>query len=180
MRLFRYVCFLAVLLPFATSAQDSVKRDTEKPVEITADALEVLQKEQQAIFKGNVVATQGDMRLSAETMKVFYRTGEQAKGDAQAVSKIEVQGNVFLATPDESARGKSGLYNVDDKKITLKEDVVLTRGENVVKGQVLEYDLVTGRSRIVGAGEVGSTSKEGDGGKKGRVRGLFVPQNNGK
>jgi lipopolysaccharide export system protein LptA len=53
---------------------------------------------------------------------------------------------------------------------------VLTRGENVVKGEVLEYDLVTGKSQIVGAGvTTGGSDGNAEGGKKGRVRGLFVP-----
>ncbi|MCH2547565.1 MAG: lipopolysaccharide transport periplasmic protein LptA [Alphaproteobacteria bacterium] len=155
-----------------------VTLDAKKPIEITADSLEVMQKEQQAEFIGNVVAIQGKMRITANRMKVFYRTGDQQKGDAQAISSIEVIGNVFMTNTSETARSKSGVYNVDDNKLILKNDVVLTRGENVVKGEVLEYDLITGKSQIVGAG-VTTKSPDGNqqGGKKGRVRGLFVPGN---
>lgn len=162
------------LLTTPAAAQD-VKLDAEQPIEITADSLEVMQKEQMAIFIGNVVAVQGDMRLTSERMEVHYRTGEQAKGDAQAVSRIKVVGDVLMRTSTETARSKTGVYDVDANLLTLNGDVVLTRGENVVKGESLAYDLTTGKSRIAGAGGVATSTQGGEGGSKGRVRGLFVP-----
>lgn len=166
---------LLLTASFPAFAQD-MKLDSRQPIEITADSLEVAQKEQNATFIGNVVAVQGDMKLTSDRMKVFYRSGEQAQGEAQAISRIEVEGNVFMTNDSETARSKSGLYDVDADKLFLKGDVVLTRGENVVKGAVLEYDLVTGKSRIVGAGAtVQGSDGTPEGGRKGRVRGLFVP-----
>ena len=169
------IFLLTVFLPFSVGAQSLKGFNTDTPIEITANALEVLQQEEKAMFKGEVVATQGKLQLTSDVMIVHYRSADK-KGDAQAVSKIEVDGNVFLSTPDESARSHHGTYNVDGNMITLKGDVVLTRGENVVKGAVLEYDLTTGRSQIVGdkGGVAASTSE--DGGSTGRVRGLFVPE----
>ena len=165
---------LAILLiPLSAAAQEGLKLDNTQPIEITSDALEVLQQNQQAVFKGNVLAVQGKMKLSASEMKVYYRKPEE-KGNAQGVSKIEVVGNVFLATPEESAKSQTGIYDVDSNKIYLKGNVVLTRGENVVKGDNLEYDLTTGRSQIVGSSV--TTGANGEGGKKGRVRGLFLPK----
>lgn len=160
---------------FTANAQE-MKLDAKQPIEITADSLEVAQKEQQATFKGNVVAIQGAMKITSDKMQVFYRSGEQAQGDIQAISRIVVDGNVFMTNTSETARSKSGVYDVDANKLILKNDVVLTRGENVVKGAVLEYDLVTGKSQIVGAGVKTGTSAEGtEGTSTGRVRGLFVP-----
>lgn len=168
--------FLSLMMAaFPVFAQET-KLDTKQPIEITADSLEVAQKEQQATFSGNVVAIQGKMRITANKMQVFYRTGEQVQGEAQAISRIAVDGNVFMTNASETARSASGVYDVDAGKLTLKKDVVLTRGENVVKGDVLEYDLDTGKSQIVGAGvATGGSDGNAEGGKKGRVRGLFVP-----
>lgn len=167
---------LAMLLAVPAHAQD-VALDSKQPIEVTADALEVLQKEQKAVFTGNVVAIQGTMRLTSDEMEVFYRTGEQQQGEAQAISRIKVNGNVFMRTPTETARSATGLYDVDANLLTLNGDVVLTRGENVVKGEALAYDVTSGKSRIVGAGGVAATASGQEGGKKGRVRGLFVPNN---
>lgn len=175
-RAFLTLIFFAMSLP--AQAQE-MKLDTKQPIEITADSLEVSQQEQNATFIGNVVAVQGSMKLTSDKMKVHYRSGEQAKGDAQAISRIEVDGNVFMTNESETARSVSGLYDVDANKLFLRDDVVLTRGENVVKGAVLEYDLVSGKSQIVGAGvTAGGSDATSEGSKKGRVRGLFVPGSN--
>lgn len=171
------ISLVLMAVAFPVFAQD-MKLDSKQPIEITADSLEVAQKEQHAIFSGNVVAIQGNMRITSDRMQVFYRTGAQVKGEAQAISRIKVDGDVFMSNASETARSKSGIYDVDASKLTLKKDVVLTRGENVVKGDVLEYDLVTGKSQIVGAGvTTGGSDGNAEGGKKGRVRGLFVPGN---
>lgn len=160
-------------------AQTALKADSKQPIDITSDALEVLQEEQVAIFTGNVVAVQGKMKLTSQVMKVHYKAaGDNAKEGEQGISRIEVDGNVFLQTPDETARGKAGVYDVDKERLTLNGDVVLTRGENIVKGEALQYDLATGRSRILGAGVTAESLKTGEGsGQKGRVRGRFVPEN---
>lgn len=170
------IALLPALTAFPAFAQD-VKLDTKQPIEITADSLEVSQNEQLAVFSGNVVAVQGKMRLTSDRMDVHYRSGEQVKGEAQAVSRIKVTGNVFMSTPMETARSLNGLYDVDANMLTLNGDVVLTRGENIVKGDALQYDLASGKSKIVGAGVTTGNSVEGaEGGKPGRVRGLFVPE----
>ena len=121
------------------------------------------------------------LKITADKMTVHYRNAsEKAKAgtEAQGISKLVVEGKVLLATPVETARSQTGTYDVDSNMITLKDDVVLTRGENVVKGAFLKYDLTTGKSQIVGSGAAADPNASSDGGmKKGRVRGLFVPEN---
>lgn len=141
------------------------------PIEINADQLEVFQEENRAVFSGHVVAIQGDVRLKAEKMNVFYRQPDEksGKGDQDAIKKIEVQGGVFLATPQETASGSSGVYDVENHAIILNDNVVLTRDKNTLKGDKLKYDFNTGKSTIVGG------VKSAQGGKPERVRALFVP-----
>lgn len=176
-----FLALLASLVVMSSAFASSLKGDSKQPIDITADSLEVLQDKQVAIFTGNVLAVQGKMRLSASTMKVFYKNGEETKSGEQGISKIEVNGKVYLSTPEETARGAKGVYDVDKERLTLTEDVVLTRGENIVKGAALEYDLATGRSRIIGAGVTAESLKSGEGsGQGGRVKGRFVPESNKK
>lgn len=152
------------------------KADSSKPIEISADSLEVKRKENVAVFSGKVEAIQGNVNLRSDDMVVYYRQKDEeittAKsdgegGDAGAVSKIEVRGNVFLSTPEETAEGDEGVYDVDGKKVTLKHNVVVTKGENVVKGDNLVYNMATGESQVW-------TNKGKKG--KGRVSGVFVPK----
>lgn len=151
----------AVVAGGPVSAQEAAP-DYRGPIEITADALEVQQDNAIAVFTGNVRAVQGNILIAADRIQVAYAQG----GDgADAIRSIDAEGNVFFSTSTETAEGDAGVYDVDNGIITLTGSVVLTRGENVVRGNRLVLNLATGVSRIEGA-------PDGDGG---RVRGLFVP-----
>ncbi len=138
--------------------------DTSLPIEITADSLEVQQEAQIAVFRGNVDAVQGDLNLRADQLNVHYRTNSE---NHNTISLIEANGNVFLSTPTELAQGDKSDYNVDADTIELTGSVVLIRGENVIRGDRLEIDLATGRSRVLSGGL--------EAGGDGRVKALFVP-----
>lgn len=169
--------------------KDPQKFDTSLPVEITSDTLEVLQHENKAIFKGNVVAVQGQVRLKADQMVVHYKQKSQqeqdapktpkpavAPGDEQgamgAITLIEVMGNVQMATPQESASGDKGDYDVPTRMLHLfGNNVVLTRDKNIMRGKALEYNMATGRSILTNGNRV-IDRQQPDGS---RVRSVFVP-----
>jgi lipopolysaccharide export system protein LptA len=150
------------------SAQQGMAHDTELPIEIAADALEVQQDKQIAVFSGNVDAQQGSIKLRADRIWVHYQ-GDAAEDAAKAISKIDAEGKVFFSSGTETAEGDQGTYNVDNGVITLTGEVVLTQGNNVIKGNRLVFDLTTGQSTMDG------DKRGGDG----RVRGLFVPRRSG-
>lgn len=183
---------LAAALPGAACAGpgglSGGKHNTKAPIEVTSDSLEVLQEDNKAIFTGHVVVIQGKVRLKADKMTVHYagkqdsqkkpepkKTKEAGKGDnpETAIKKIEAEGSVFLSTPMETASGASGVYDVDRQEIRLNDNVVLTRGKNVLKGSRLTYSFATGKSSLTGG-----SKPPGGNGKNERVRALFVPENN--
>jgi lipopolysaccharide export system protein LptA len=160
---------IAVWVVFAAGAvaQTVTKHDTDQPIDIEADSLEVQQDNNLAIFTGNVDVKQGDIRLQAKELRVSYG---QADGDNEAaanvsgsIRRIDAKGNVFMSTPTETAKGDNGTYDVVKKVITMKGNVVLTRGKNVLRGDQLVYNMVTGRSELKGGGKT-------------RVKGIFVPE----
>ena len=163
-------------------AQNSpIAMDSKEPIEVASDTLEVLQSEKQAIFTGNVIATQGKIKMRGATMTIFYRESSPGGAEAPAAAaaadtsdalgkgiyRIEAEGNVIFTTPTEIAEGRKAVYDVDAQTITLNEDVTLTRGKNILKGTAMTYNLATGRSVLSSAGAAPGT---------GRVRGLFVPE----
>lgn len=172
------VILAAVLVQSSVAAvsgvhAQSLQHDTSLPIEITADSLEVLRNQQIATFTGNVDAVQGDLVLSADLLRVHYGDDEaSAPGPAGAgpIQRIEAEGNVFLSSPRETAQGNAGVYDVASNQLTMEGAVVLTRDDNVIRGQRLEIDLVSGRSRMLAAipSTEGGTAPQ-------RVRALFTP-----
>jgi lipopolysaccharide export system protein LptA len=162
---------LALALATTAAAQqadlaESVQHDTSLPIAISADAMEVEQEAQRAIFLGAVDVEQGDLVLKAERLVVYYRD-KQAEED-NAIYKIEVDGNVRFATPNETAQGDSGVYNVDEGTIRLVGNVVLTSGQSVIRGSEAVMNLETGKSEVLSESEGG------------RVEGLFIPDKSGQ
>ena len=170
----RPLAALVLLAPVAALAQPAgfAGHDDDAPIEITADALEVRQRESVATFTGDVDAVQGDLTLSADTLDVFYGGGDTAGGGADGdeagrqlgdIQRVVARGNVVVSSPREIARGAEGVYDLSARRITLSGDVVLTRDDNVLRGNRLEIDLDSGVSRLRAAGA------------DGRVRARFAP-----
>ena len=169
-RLCAFFFLTAVLVAF--SAQAIVgDLGSDQPIEISADQLEVLQSNQKAVFVGNVVAVQGDVTMRSARMTVHYRDANNRGGSMGAVSKIEVDDNVHLTTPQESAKAAKAIYDVDKEQIVMLGNVLLTRGKNVLKGDRLDYNLRTQKSVLT---SVPSGNSQG-GVSSGRVKGVFVP-----
>jgi lipopolysaccharide export system protein LptA len=161
----------AVTVAGSSAWSQRAKHDSKLPIEITADSLEVLQNDEIATFVGNVDAVQGDLVLSSDQLRVHYRAGEEENGaTAGTIRRIEATGNVFLSSPTETAQGEFGVYDVDGALLTLEGSVVLTRDDNVVRGERLEIDLATGRSQVFAAvpSTAGGTPSQ-------RVKAVFVP-----
>ena len=139
--------------------------DSTLPIEITADSLEVQREQSLAIFRGDVLAVQSDLHLRAQTLVVHYQEND-AHDEGTTISQIDASGDVFVSSPSETAQGDVGVYDVKAGIIDLTGAVVLTRGENVVKGNHLVMDLNTGYSRVEGA--VGADGE--------RVKSIFIPE----
>ena len=136
------------------------KHDSSQPIEITADSLEVREAERRAVFEGDVVAGQGDLRLSADTLQVWYAgEGQDAADGTGRIERVRAEGDVFLSSGAETARGQWAEYDVTAGAVTMGGGVTLAQGENAVSGERLFVDLNEGAGRIEG----------------GRVRSVFNP-----
>ncbi len=144
--------------------------DGGQPVKIDADRLEVFDARKQAIFTGNVVLEQGEVRLQTHRLVVTYSGGSE---DQQArINKLEADGGVVVQSRDQTATGDRAVYVVASREIRVSGDVVLSQGGNVIRGNALTVDLVTATSRLVADEQDGQ-----------RVQGVFVPgdmQNRGQ
>jgi len=132
----------------ASVAFGGLKHDASQPVEITADELSVDQATGSAVFAGNVVAGQGEMRLSAARVQVQYATENgQATG---RIDQLIATGNVTLVNGAEAAEAAKAVYTVSAGEIVMTGDVILTQGVNALSGEKLTVDLNTGSGRMEG------------------------------
>jgi lipopolysaccharide export system protein LptA len=144
--------------------------NSNAPVDVTADRIEVQDRADRAIFAGNVHATQAELSLETPRLTVAYSTGSGNADKNVQIHRLDATGGVIVRSPSETARGDFGIYDLDRKLITLIGNVQLNRETNQVNGSRLVIDLDSGRA-VVDGGPPGVNSSGG------RVTGHFtVPQ----
>lgn len=144
--------------------------DTDAPVDVAADRIEVQDRADRAIFSGNVEVRQGHLQLSTSRLTVAY-----ADTGGIEIKRLEASGGVTLRSPSETARSQFAIYDLDRRLVTMIGGVTLTRGESNVQGGRLVLDLDSGRAVMDGGGASG-TQQSG-----GRVTGRFtVPRRSGQ
>jgi lipopolysaccharide export system protein LptA len=123
--------------------------DPDAPVEVTAERLDLERDAGTALFTGNVVAVQGDMRLTAEWVLVEYMLNPDGTlGDD--IDRITARENVLLVTPEEAAEGNEAIYTLRTNQVVMTGDVILTQGGNTVAGDRLVVDMETGIGEVQG------------------------------
>jgi len=118
--------------------------DTNAPIDVDAGRVEWRNADRLAVWSGGVKATQGRLTLEATTMRVATKPS----GDSLQILRMDAEGNVRMTSPNERAEAKSGIYDVENRLITLIGDVVLNQGQSVLRGQRMVVNLTTGRTML--------------------------------
>jgi lipopolysaccharide export system protein LptA len=179
----------AVPAAAAGPASDAASDNQEQPIQIESATLEVRDKEKIATFSGDVVVVQGDTTIKCQSLVVFYgggRNGGPTVASATAggangshpplqrasvmpqgqhdIRRIEARGGVTVISKDQNASGDLGVYDLKKKTITLTGNVVVSQGKNVLHGDRVVVDTVTGNAHL----DSGVSSQN-------RVRALILP-----
>ncbi|MEQ6202867.1 LptA/OstA family protein [Sulfitobacter sp. HNIBRBA2951] len=128
----------------ASVAFGTIAQDTSLPVEVSSDELSVDQETGTAIFTGNVVIGQGDMRLSAGRVLVVYR--ETADG----IAKLEATGGVTLVSGNDAAESQRADYSIDEGTIVMRGNVLLAQGRSALSADTMTIRLRDGTARMSG------------------------------
>lgn len=138
--------------------------DPRAPIDITADAQDVLQSQCLSTWSGAVEALQGRTRLRAETVSMHSARKGDGCGEPD---RMEADGQVYFVTPERTVRADSAVYTFTGETITLSGNVIVVQGKSVVRGDRLVINTRTGQAQM-------SSTVTGRN-KAGRVRGVFYP-----
>ena len=145
---------LAVAPALSQSSSSLKNHDANAPVDVGSERIEVQDRANRAIFSGNVVATQGNLRLNSERLTVVYANS----GDNTQIQRLEASGGVTLRSPTETARGQFAIYDLGRRIVTMIGGVVLDQGANHVQGGRLVLDLDSHRAVMDGGAQTGRVS----------------------
>jgi lipopolysaccharide export system protein LptA len=133
--------------------------DSSKPIQVNSDTFSADLNAETGTYRGNVIVVQGDMKLHADEVRVLAPDGK--------ARRMEAHGHVVVDSPSGSAIGEEGVYDVVARVIHLTGHVVLTKGQNVMRGSALDVAMATGEAHLIAVGEHGAPA---------RVQGVFIPQ----
>lgn len=149
-------------------AQQIAGFNSNQPVNYAADRIELQDRQNRVVLAGNVVISQGDLRLTAARTTVAYTSN-----GALQIQRIDATGGVTVTRGSERAQGSAGVYDFNRRVIVLSGGVSLRRGSDTLNGGRLTIDLDSGLSSVDGRA---AGNAAGNGGS-GRVSGQFsVPQ----
>ncbi len=127
-------------------------RDNRTPIAITSDTLEAINKRNTVVFRGNVEAKQGRLRIYCDVMTVLYSS------DGKGINKIIADKNVRIihdgddkggnASEKITATCQQGIYYSEEGRIDLTGDPVVKRGSDTVLGDKISVYLEDNRFTV--------------------------------
>jgi lipopolysaccharide export system protein LptA len=149
------------------NALQGFSQNRDQPVRIQAASLEVREKEKVATFSGDVHVVNGDTELRCRSLRVFYdeeggasttasttaskaamKTADPGPGGSRQIKRIEARGGVVVVQKEQQATGDTAIFNMRENTVMLSGNVVVARGQDVLRGQRLVVDLTNGVSRM--------------------------------
>ena len=126
----------------------SFKFDTSLPLEIKSEELNIEQNTGEATFSGSVIATQGNLILTAVTIVVEY-TLKNSRMTSE-MEKLTANKDVTIVSDTQSAVANKVVYDVISENIIMTGDVILKEGLSATSGDRLTINLKTGSRRMEG------------------------------
>ena len=161
-----FAAFAASLLAGAAFAAPptAARHDNNAPISIASDSFQADLNAKTGTYSGNVMVTQGDIKLRANQVRISTVNGK--------ADKVTANGNVVVDSPASgTATGETGVYAVGPRTVVMTGHVTLKKGKNVMTGAQLTVNLVTGLATVGGGAKTPGASG-------GRVQGVFMPNSN--
>lgn len=149
--------------------------DSEQPIQVEADFVELDEGTGITVYRGNVVVIQGSIRMTGDQLTVNF-TDDQELKDAY----LEGRPAYFKQRPDNKDYDTEGEalqieYHARESLLYLIEAAKLTQGEKLFSGHRITYDtersILTARKARTAERASGQPSKP-----KGRVKIIIPPR----
>lgn len=169
----RNIIFLCASLLFATSAW-ALSTDKDQPIEIEADSADLDDEKGVTIYRGNVVLTQGSVRMTGDTMTVYFTNDELdtmiMEGKPATYRQLPDDSKIY----DEAEALRMEYYELKNLIVLIDKASFKQEGLNF-SGNRIEYDTL--HSRVKARGSVKQQTGSGSSGSSGeRVKIILKPK----
>jgi len=137
-----YLC-LTCLAP----AVQALSTDKDQPIQVEADKAQLDDKNNVSVYTGNVVLTQGSIRMTGDKMTVYNTENHE-------LDTLIMEGNpaTYRQLPDNSkvydeAQAKTIKYFELKNQVLLIDDAVVRQEDFFMRGDRIEYDTKLNRAK---------------------------------
>ena len=142
--------------------------NNDEPIQIEADKLEIIDNQNTALLTGNVSVVQGETILKAREIKVFYLRSDQQSKTNSGIRQIDASGKVAIRSADNHVTADKASVDMIKEFVTLTGNVLISQGQNIVKGCIVTVDLKRNVSNVKPCGGTSSGN--------GRIKLLLDPK----
>ncbi len=162
---------LATSTGFSSLPVYALSTDKDQAIEIEADAAELDDQKGVTVYKGNVIVTQGSIKMTGEKMVVNYNQDQE-------LDSVVVEGHpaTYKQLPDNSdvydeAEALHMEYHNNKNLVILTDNAIVKQKDLRFSGARIEYDTVRSQIKAKGKSESGESSEDG-----GRVKITIKPK----
>ena len=145
---------LVVALALAPPLAAALPEDRNQPIQLEASRGQLDQKTGISVYEGNVVITQGSMRLTADTVTIYVKDNNFQRMEATG-APANLRYKPTADKPEIQGASQRVEYDVVGAKVIMSGGARLTQGQDVFTGDRVEYDLKGDVVRARGAGDNG-------------------------
>lgn len=158
------LCAAALLLPALASA---LPEDFSQEVVIVSDRAEIDRQAGVVIYQGDVLLTQGTLRIESDRLTVVSTEGRMEKATAEG-QPARYQQQINPGSPLTHAHAQRIDYLAANQEAILIGNAVLRQDSNEITGERIRYDMNT---EVISAGQPAAAGE-----KPARIKVIFQPK----
>ena len=144
--------------------------EADEQIQIIADKLVTNNAEKFAEFVGDVRASQGNLVITSERLRIYYRhdpgADKDRTGSRESIKRVVASGNVQVESEKYRARADRAEYDLDTQVFVLSgENSTVTSGKNILTGSKITLYQKDGQIKV-------------ESGRQERVKAVFYPKEN--
>ncbi len=138
----------------AVDTRSMKKAQETRRVDVTADAMEIQDEKNRAIFTGNVKAVRNDVTLFTDRLVVEYGKVKDKDGNEKTEATfLTAEGHVKIVSPEQTITGSRAKMDVKKELLWVSGNVTIRKGKTTVRGAKLFANLKTNVSRVESGGK---------------------------
>ena len=142
---------LAATLALGSPLAAALPEDRAQPIQLEASRGQLDQKTGVSRYEGNVIITQGSMRLNADTVTIHVKDNNFQRMEAVG-NPVNLRYKQAADKPELQGTSKRVDYDVAGAKVTMSGNARLVQGQDVFTGEQIEYNLKDDVVKARGAG----------------------------